>query len=191
MQLGMIGLGRMGANMVRRLHARRARVRGLRRRPGRRRRRSRRRARRAPPRSTTSSRSSTPPRAVWLMVPARAWSTPTLEPLAPQLATRRHRHRRRQLLLQRRHPPREASSPRDGHPLRRRRHQRRRLGPRARLLPDDRRRARAAVQRLDPIFATLAPGRGAVDAHAGPRAARRHRRARATCTAARAAPATS
>ena len=30
----------------------------------------------------------------------------------------------------------------EGHPLRRRRHQRRRLGPRARLLPDDRRRDR-------------------------------------------------
>ena len=72
MQLGMIGLGRMGANIVRRLEraghqcvvydhnpalGRRARRRG------------RDRARR---RSPTSSRSSTPPRAVWLMVPGRA-----------------------------------------------------------------------------------------------------------------------
>ena len=40
----------------------------------------------------------------------------------------------------RRHPPRQAARG-DGHPLRRRRHQRRRVGPRARLLPDDRRRA--------------------------------------------------
>ena len=45
------------------------------------------------------------------------------------------------------------------HPLRGRRHQRRRLGPGARLLHDDRRRD-AAVQRLDPIFKTLAPGPG-------------------------------
>ncbi len=32
------------------------------------------------------------------------------------------------------------------------------------------------VQRLDPIFKTLAPGRGDVETHAGPRQARRHRR---------------
>ena len=35
----------------------------------------------------------------------------------------------------------------------------------------------AVVQRLDPIFATLAPGIGDIDAHAGPRRRRRHRRA--------------
>ena len=70
MQLGMIGLGRMGANMVRRL------LRGghqcvvfdvdreapLRRWPGR--------APSGPPRWRSSSRSWTKPRAVWLMVPA-------------------------------------------------------------------------------------------------------------------------
>ena len=44
------------------------------------------------------------------------------------------------------------------HPLRRRRHERRRVRPRARLLPDDRRRGRRSSQHLDPIFRTLAPG---------------------------------
>ena len=47
-----------------------------------------------------------------------------------------------------------------GHSLCRCRHQRRRLGPRARLLHDDRRRTPKSVKHLDPIFATLAPGRG-------------------------------
>ena len=46
------------------------------------------------------------------------------------------------------------------------------------------------VQRLDPIFKTIAPGRGQRGAHAGPDQAR-HRRARATCTAGRTAPGTS
>ena len=48
-----------------------------------------------------------------------------------------------------------------------------------------------AVERLDPIFATLAPGRRRRGAHPGPRAATRRPPSRATCTAARAAPATS
>ena len=62
------------------------------------------------------------------------------------------------------------------HSLRRRRHQRRRVGTRARLLHDDRRRA-GAVQHLDPIFAQLAPGIGEHRPHARPREGRRHRRA--------------
>ncbi len=52
---------------------------------------------------------------------------------------RRHPHRRRQFVLRRRHPARQGTRA-EGHPLRRRRHQRRRVGPRARLLHDDRRR---------------------------------------------------
>ena len=44
------------------------------------------------------------------------------------------------------------------HRLHRLRHQRRRVRPRARLLPDDRRARRGAFARLEPIFATLAPG---------------------------------
>ena len=52
---------------------------------------------------------------------------------------RRHRDRRRQLLLPRRHHPGGAAAA-ERHPLRRLRDQRRRVGPRAGLLPDDRRR---------------------------------------------------
>ena len=47
---------------------------------------------------------------------------------------------------------------RAGHPLRRLRHQRRRLGPRARLLPDDRRRGRGGRAASTPIFARSRPG---------------------------------
>ena len=84
MQLGMIGLGRMGANMVRRLlkgghqcvvfDMSPKAVRGV----GRRRRRS------APRRWRTSCRSSTKPRAVWLMVPA-AVVDKTIADLLPHL----------------------------------------------------------------------------------------------------------
>ena len=49
------------------------------------------------------------------------------------------------------------------HSIRRRRHQRRRVGPGARLLPDDRRRTADMVKHLDPIFKTLAPGRGNIE----------------------------
>ena len=48
----------------------------------------------------------------------------------------------------------------------------------------------AAVQRLDPIFQTIAPGLGIGRADPGA-VHRRHRVARATCTAGRPAPATS
>ena len=78
-----------------------------------------------------------------------------------------------------------------GHPLRRLRHQRRRLGPRARLLPDDRRRGPRSSARLDPIFQTIAPGSGDAEPTPGRTGTRRHRRARATCTAAPTARATS
>ena len=141
MQLGMIGLGRMGANMVRRLmrgghdcvvydvspdavaelagegaHRRRL-AGGLRR------------------------RSWQPPRCVWLMVPAafvdddarrssRRCSRPATSSstaATPTTATTSRRAR---------------GARRAGHPLRRHGHERRRLRPRARLLPDDRRRRR-------------------------------------------------
>ena len=49
----------------------------------------------------------------------------------------------------------------------------------------------AAVERLDPIFKTLAPGRGDVPPAPGPRGRSRAPPRRATCTAARRAPATS
>ncbi len=49
---------------------------------------------------------------------------------------------------------------REGHPLRRRRHQRRRVGPRARLLHDDRRRAATSCSISIRSSRTLAPGIG-------------------------------
>ena len=140
MELGMIGLGRMGANMVRRLlraghqcvvydlhpEAVEALVKE----------------------GATGAASLEDfvqklkkPRAIWLMVPA-AVVDPTLK-TRPAARTGRHRHRRRQLLLPRRHSPRRRAEA-EGHPLCGRRHQRRRLGSGARLLPDDRRRGNAS-----------------------------------------------
>ena len=122
------------------------------------------------------------------MVPA-AVVDETIADLAAAARGGRHPHRRRQLLLPRRHPPRQGARG-QGHPLRRRRHQRRRLGPGARLLPDDRRRGRGRA----------APRPDLRDAGARHRRHRRARRAarssaappsRATCTAGRTAPATS
>ena len=138
MQLGMIGLGRMGANMVRRLLTQRPRVRRVR--PQSRRGDGARvgQARRAPRRSTSWSRSSAKPRAVWLMVPAAVVDA-SIDDLAAAARAGRHPDRRRQFVLRRRHPAREGAR-REGHPLRGRRDERRRLGPRARLLHDDRRR---------------------------------------------------
>jgi nucleoside-diphosphate-sugar epimerase len=124
MQLGMIGLGRMGANMVRRLmknghtcvvYDRSAETIAALAKEG--------------AIGATSLEDFVaklkPPRAAWLMVPAAA-------------VEGRHDHRRRQLLLHRRHPPADRAAV-EGHPLRRRRHLRRRVGTRARLLHDDRR----------------------------------------------------
>ena len=139
MQLGMIGLGRMGGNMVRRLlrAGHECVVFDV-----------------APPAvaalaaegaTGTSSLDGfvdalRPPRAVWLMVPA-ALVDPEVDALAALLAAgdviidggNSHYHddiRRAAALAGARAA------------LRRRRHQRRRLGPGARLLPDDRRRGR-------------------------------------------------
>ena len=139
MQLGMIGLGRMGANMVRRLlkggHqcvvfdrspkavAELVKEKAV---------------------GTTSLadfvKKLAKPRAVWLMVPAAVVDR-RIADLLPHLEARRHPDRRRQLLLHRRYPPRQGADC-QRHPLRRRRHERRRLGAGARLLHDDRRRAR-------------------------------------------------
>ena len=139
MQLGMIGLGRMGANIVRRLMRDGhecvvydvnadaiAELEGE---------------------GATGARSLeemaqklAAPRAVWIMVPA-AYAGATAEDVGPAPRVGRHDHRRRQLVLPRRHRPGEGLR-RARHPLPRRRHQRRRVRPGARLLHDDRRRHR-------------------------------------------------
>ena len=176
MQLGMIGLGRMGANMVRRLMRGghtcvvfdRSRGRGEGTGQGRRDRRGL--ARR------TSCRSSSKPRAIWLMVPA---------------ARRRREHRRAACRCSR-----SGDTLIDGgnsyyiDDIRRAKELRAKgihyvdVGTSGGVWglergycmmiggPD------ATVKRLDPIFATLAPGIGDIAAHARPREARRHRRAR-------------
>ena len=159
MQMGMVGLGRMGANMVRRLirdghelvvyDVRPESVAAL------------------EQEGATGAGSLqelvaklTPPRAVWMMVPA-AFTDETLDELAKLSAGGRRHDRRRQQLLPRRHRARRTvRAPR--HPLPRRRHQRRRVRARPRLLPDDRRHIEA-VELLDPIFRSLAPGLGTAE----------------------------
>ena len=171
MQLGMIGLGRMGANMVRRLmnnghecvvydHDPKAVDM-----PG-------------EEKATGSSSLDDfvarlkPPRAVWLMVPA-AVVDQTLDLLAPKLAKGDaiidggnsyyiDDIRRAKALAATRHR------------LHRHGHQRRRLGPRARLLPDDRRpQGRGAAPRPDLQDAGARPR--VRRPHAGPREGGRHR----------------
>ena len=79
------------------------------------------------------------PRAVWVMLPAGKITEDVIAELGKAAASGRRRHRRRQHVLEGRHPPRQnAQGAR--HPSRRCRHHRRRLGTRARLLHDDRRR---------------------------------------------------
>ena len=70
MQLGMIGLGRMGANMVRRLLRNRPHLRRLRPQSRRGDGARHRKGRREPRRSPSSSQKLSKPRAIWLMVPA-------------------------------------------------------------------------------------------------------------------------
>ena len=138
MQLGMVGLGRMGAGIVRRLMKDGHRCVGYDVIPD---------AVKALEADGATGSTSLEdfaaklekPRAVWVMVPAGEITDKTIASLAEVLEKGDIDHRRRQHALPRRHPPRERA-PREGHPPRRRRHERRRLGLRARLLPDDRRR---------------------------------------------------
>ncbi len=107
--------------------------------------------------------------------PGRGRGRDHRRPAAAPLAGR-HPHRRRELLLRRRHPAREGARG-EAHPLRGRRDQRRRLGTRARLLPDDRRRAGGGeAPRSDFRAARTRQRRRA--SHSGARTGRRHRRAR-------------
>ena len=185
MQLGMIGLGRMGANMVRRLlrngHMRRVRPQ----------------SRRGDGAGVGGAQGAASlaelvaearkPRAVWLMVPAAVVDA-SINDLLPLLEPGRHRDRRRQFALRRRHPAREGAR-REGHPLRGRRDERRRLGARARLLHDDWRRTggRAASRSALRVART---GHRRHPPHARSRT-RHGPPSRATCTAGRTGPGTS
>ena len=162
MQLGMVGLGRMGANIVRRLMrdghecvvydvgpevVAQLESEG----------------------ATGSSsldefvQKLEKPRAAWVMIPAGITGK-IVDDLAERMERRRHHHRRRQQLLPRRHRPRKRPVG-EGHPLRRRRHERRRVRSRARLLPDDRRRGRdRATARSDLPLACSRRGRCSADA---------------------------
>ena len=174
MQLGMIGLGRMGANMVRRLmrgghecvvyDVSADAVAAL--------------AREGAMGSIVARRLRRAARAAARGLADGAGGGRRRDARRPGAAARarRRRRRRRQLLLPRRHRPRRAPRARR-HPLRRLRHERRRLGARARLLPDDRRRDRRRPPPR-PDLRDARAGRRRDCAHAGARAPRRHRRAR-------------
>ena len=140
MQLGMIGLGRMGANIVRRVmrDGHTCVVWDVKRR------------RRSPSSASEGATGAATleefvakldkPRVAWVMIPAGLTGKIGRGARQPD-GGRRHHHRRRQLELPRRHRPR-ADAARKGHSLRRHRHERRRVRSGARLLPDDRRRRR-------------------------------------------------
>ena len=178
MRIGMIGLGRMGGAMARRLMraghrcvvydairqaARRAR---------------RRTARRTPPRwRDLVQKLADRPRAVWVMLPAGAITEDDGARARRAARAGRHRHRRRQHLLQGRHPPRqERCAENDIHYVD--------CGTSGGVWGFERGYCmmiggpKDAVDHLDPIFAALAPGARRHPAHARPRESRPTRRAR-------------
>ena len=175
MQLAMVGLGRMGANLVRRLmraghecvvHDKDgAAVDALA-------------AEGALPARGLDDLVTRlhAPRAVWVMLPHGAATESTITELSRAPVTRRRRDRRRQQPPSRRRAARARSRGALDR-LPRHRHQRRRVGPGARLLPDDRRAARL---RAAPGAAVRCAGAGRrhAAAHAGARGRGGQRRAR-------------
>ena len=186
MQLGMIGLGRMGANLVRRLmrdghhvvvyDVNADAVKALE-------------AEGATGTHTLADfvNALEKPRNIWIMVPAGIVDADA-RAAGAAARRRRHDHRRRQLLLPRRHHQVQGARA-EGAALPRRRHLRRRVGPGARLLPDDRRGLRrGAAARPDLQDDRAGRGQRSRRRRAAPRG---RRRPRATCTAGRPAPGTS
>ena len=166
MQLGMVGLGRMGANIVRRLmrgghecvvydvnpdavDAARGGGRDRRELAGR-----------------ASSRSCRKPRAVWVMVPAALTGRDRRRARRADGAGR-HRSSTAATATTATTSSARRSSRQTGHPLRRRRHERRRVRARARLLPDDRRRARAGRAPRPDLPRRSRPASRARATHAG------------------------
>ena len=124
------------------------------------------------------------------MVPAGEPTEQTVTTLGDLLERRRRDHRRRQLLLQGRRPPRaRRSAPKGIHYVD--------VGTSGGVWGAERGYClmvggpREAVARLEPIFATLAPGEAGIPPLARTRRQGEHRGERATCTAVRPAPATS
>ena len=184
MQLGMVGLGRMGSNLVRRLMRDGHRCVGLRPEPGC--------GGRAQAEGAIGAASLEAlvaaleaPRAVWVMLPAGGITSSTIAELAEHSRAGRRRDRRRQHVLPRRHRARVAPG-RARDPSRRLRHERRGVRARARVLPDgggragDLRAARADLRVARPGLRRRAahrgPGRRAVDGRARVPALRTERR---------------
>ena len=138
MQLGMVGLGRMGSGMTKRLEPSRPRAEDVR-----------------PERQSTAktlralAKQLELPRHVWLMVPSGKVTEDTFKQLARHPRARRHDRRRRH----RTSATRSAATPRraSARSVRRRRRLGRDLGARGRLLPDGGRR-QGARRRLAPVF---------------------------------------
>ena len=172
MQIGMIGLGRMGANMVRRLikSGHECVVFDM--------------SAKSVQELVCESAVGTSdlrdmieklatPRAVWLMVPAAAVDQ-TVDDLVAVARSRRHDHRWRQFLLRRRHAASEGTRD-EGSPLRRCGNKRWGVGPRARLLHDDR-RGKRNHRTARPDFPNARTRRGRHYANTGSRSYRRNRR---------------
>ena len=166
MQIGMIGLGRMGGNMARRLMRGGHEVVAYATDPG--------------PSAQLADEGAlgaasldelvdrlAPPRAVWVMVPAGAATEQVVADLGGRMAAG-------DVIIDggnsfyKDDVRRAADAPDPGHPLRGCGHERRHLGPRARVLPHDRRRAgRGGAPRPDVPRARPRPRHIAADARPG------------------------